>query len=66
MACYDYKVTLDYDRPLMWSVSVWRREVLVNRDRGAWSRIAFIEKATLEGHVDPHDRLRQVLRSLAA
>lgn len=64
MACYEYKITLEYDRPLLWSVSIWQREVLPHDTRAGWTRILAYEAATLEGHLAPQERLRQVLRSL--
>lgn len=66
MACYEYKITFEYERPLLWSVSIWQREVLVHDARSAWSRILYHETATLEGHLDPQARLRMVLRQLGA
>lgn len=64
MACYEYKITFEYDKPLLWSVSVWQREVLVHGDRSTWRRILYHEAPTLESHVEPQARLRMVLRSL--
>ena len=64
MACYEYKVTFEYDKALAWTVAIWQREVLVHDGRAAWSRILCYEAPTLEGHVDGTTRLRQVLRTL--
>lgn len=66
MACYDFKLTFQYTGALQWEVQVWRREVLVYRERGAWECILRRNHATLEGHLAPEEGLRQVLRSLAA
>jgi len=66
MACYEYKITMSYEVPLAWTVNVFRREVLVYDTRGPWSCILHQERVpTLEGHLDPSERLRQVMRSLA-
>jgi hypothetical protein len=64
MACYEYKITFEYTRPLLWEVAVWQREVVGHDQRTPWSCILGYEAATLEGHLDGPTRLRQVLRSL--
>lgn len=66
MACYEYKITFEYDRPLLWTVSIWQREVLVGDTRTKWNRILCHEAPTLEGHLESTERLRMVLRSLGA
>jgi hypothetical protein len=64
MACYEYKVTFEYAGGLRWDVSIYQREVGLQREREAWRCILHHEAATLEGHLDPRVRLKQVLRSL--
>lgn len=66
MATYDFKVTAEYVGALKWRVRVFRREILVGRERGCWECTFAGEYATLEGHIPANERLRQVLRSLAA
>jgi hypothetical protein len=65
MACYEYKITFEYDKPLAWTVSIWQREVGVYRERSAWRRLLVYEAATLEGHLDATDRMRMIMRHLA-
>lgn len=64
MACHEYKIDFEYTRPLLWTVSIWQREVLVADTRSNWRCILVKEAATLEGHLGSVERLRQVIRSL--
>ncbi len=64
MACHEYKITFEYNAPLLWTITVWQREVLVYDQRSNWRSIAHHQAATLEGHVDSVARLRQVLKFL--
>ena len=66
MACYEYKITFEYERALAWTINIYRRECLVYDGRGPWSCILHQEGIpTLEGHMDATERFRQVMRSLA-
>lgn len=64
MACHEYKITVEYVGGLLWDVSVWQREVGVDRTRTGFSCILSYQTATLEGHMPSKERLRQVLRTL--
>jgi hypothetical protein len=66
MACYEYKLTVEYVGALNWQCNIFRREVGVYQERGSWSCILSHEAPTLEGHLDPTARFRLLLRSLAA
>jgi hypothetical protein len=65
MACHEFKIAVEYLEALEWEVTIWRREVLVYRERGPWQCILSYKTPTLEGHLDSTARLRQVMRSLA-
>lgn len=64
MACFEYKLTMEYRGALAWNVSVYERQVLIANERSEWRCILYKDVPTLEGHVDPTDRLKMVLRSL--